>query len=386
MTESSGNLQINLDKFGEYCRLWKLKVNVEKTKIIIFGKGRQPENLHFWLGGNEIEIVKEFNYLGVVFSRTGNFNKAIKMQAEKAKKAMYEVLKRGRTHNLSIICQLELFDKIVKPILLYGSEIWGFSKNIDCLEKVHLRFCKLLLKLKTSTPNYMVYGELGRYPLEVDIKLRMVSFWGRLLTGKESKLSFISYKLIRFLLEDNADVMWPKYVKKIFDDTGFSYIWNFEIFQNQNWLINNIKLRLLDQFKQVWHDTVENSPKALNYRLFKHSLEFENYLSLLEDRDVFTLCKFRTTNNHLPVETGRWNQIERENRICTFCDARDIGDEFHYIMQCKHFSNYRKTLFKNTLIHRPNILKFAQIMSATNKKELQNLCKFIRIINNCFAL
>jgi hypothetical protein len=39
---------------------------------------------------------------------------------------------------------------MVKPILLYGSEIWGFSKNIQGLEKVQLRFCKLLLKLKTS--------------------------------------------------------------------------------------------------------------------------------------------------------------------------------------------------------------------------------------------
>jgi hypothetical protein len=36
-----------------------------------------------------------------LFNRTGNFNKAIKKQAEKATKAMFEVLKRGRRHNLS---------------------------------------------------------------------------------------------------------------------------------------------------------------------------------------------------------------------------------------------------------------------------------------------
>jgi hypothetical protein len=98
--------------------------------------------------------------LEILFNRTGNFNKAIKRQTEKATKAMFEILKRGRTHNLSMECQLELFNKMVKPILLYGSEIWGFSKNIQYLERIQLRFCKLLLKLKTSAPNYMIYGEL----------------------------------------------------------------------------------------------------------------------------------------------------------------------------------------------------------------------------------
>ena len=105
--------------------------------------------------------------------------------------------KRGRTLNLSVECQLEVFDKMIKPILLYGSDIWGFSKNIDSLEKIQLRFCKLLLKLKSSTPKYMIYGELGRFHIEIDIKIRMVSFWPILLLGKETKLSkkkiFIPY-------------------------------------------------------------------------------------------------------------------------------------------------------------------------------------------------
>ena len=138
---------------------WKLKVNAEKTKIFIFFRGRPHVNIHFSLNGSEIEIVNEFNYLGILLNTTGNFNKAITKQAEKAKQAMYEVLKRGCTHNLSVECQHELFEKMVKPILLYGSEIWGYSKNIDCLEKLQLRFCKLLLKLKSSTPKlYDLWG------------------------------------------------------------------------------------------------------------------------------------------------------------------------------------------------------------------------------------
>jgi hypothetical protein len=37
-----------------------------------------------------------------------------------------------------------------------------------------------------------------------------------------------------------------------------------------------------------------------------------------KDKDIYTLCKFRTTNHKLPIETGRWNGIDREN-MCLKC-------------------------------------------------------------------
>ena len=39
------------------------------------------------------------------------------------------------------------------------------------------------------------YGELVRYPLRVDIKIRMVSYWANFIDGKQSKLPNILYKL-----------------------------------------------------------------------------------------------------------------------------------------------------------------------------------------------
>jgi hypothetical protein len=90
-----------------------------------------------------------------------------KKLVDKATKALYEVLKWGRLHNLSIQCQLDLFDKIVQSILLYGCEIWGFT-NTAMIERIHLRFCKFLVHFKKQlTPDFMIYGELGRYPMEI---------------------------------------------------------------------------------------------------------------------------------------------------------------------------------------------------------------------------
>ena len=72
---------------------------------MIFSRGRQPQNLKYSLHGLELEVVKSFTYLGIILSRTGNFNLAKKSIADKGIRAMYEVLKLARLHNLTIPCR-----------------------------------------------------------------------------------------------------------------------------------------------------------------------------------------------------------------------------------------------------------------------------------------
>jgi hypothetical protein len=38
----------------------------------------------------------------------------------------------------------------------------------------------------------MIYGELGSFPIEIGVKLRMISYWEKLLTGKETNLSYFT--------------------------------------------------------------------------------------------------------------------------------------------------------------------------------------------------
>ena len=182
---------------------------------------------------------------------------------------MYEVLKIGRMYKLSIKCLLDLFDKMIKPILLYGCKVWGFSNN-DILEKIHLKLCKILLNLKTPTPSYMVYGELGRYPICIDIKIRTLCCWSRLIVGKQTKYSNIWYKLCHQLNENhNMQLTWILFVKQIFNECGFSNICETELFDNVDYLKCVMKQRLEDQFLQNWNSLVQNSPKSINYKTFK---------------------------------------------------------------------------------------------------------------------
>ena len=78
---------------------------------------------------------------------------------------MYDVLRKGRKQNLPMEFQLGLFIKLVKLILLYGCEIWGFENN-DLFERVQLKFCKFILGLRQTTPTSVIYGELGFFPLQ----------------------------------------------------------------------------------------------------------------------------------------------------------------------------------------------------------------------------
>jgi len=380
LAETPGDLQLQLNAFGEYCEAWKMKVNVDKTKVLIFGYGRLCQDLNFSYKNADIEIVKQFNYLGVTFTKTCNFDANKKYLADKAIKAMYEVLKLGRAYKLTVKIQLDLFDKLIKPILLYGCEIWGFGKN-DVLERVHLKFCKILLNLKSSTPNYMVYGELGRHPIEIDIKVRAISYWARLQGGKESKYANLLYKLSRKLNDRSPVFSWINFIKKILNDCGFPIIWETEIVDGQEFIKNVVKQRLLDQFTQNWFASLNNSTKALNYRIFKEKLEFEEYFNILNLSDSIKICRFRTTNHHLPVETGRWRHIERENRFCHLCNCQKLGDEYHYILECSSLFEKRKQYLPKYFLKRHNIIKFSELIKTKKRSLLHKLCNFIKYIN-----
>ena len=82
----------------------------------------------------------------------------------------------------------------MKPLLLYGSEIWGFG-NIDIIERSQLKFLKDILNLKKSTPSSMIYGELGIMPFYIVIKTRVISYWSKTISMSDhhTRLSYIVY-------------------------------------------------------------------------------------------------------------------------------------------------------------------------------------------------
>ncbi len=114
---------------------------------------------------------------------------------------------------------------MVLPVLTYDCEIWGYKVH-KAIEVVHLTFLKHILGVKKTICNHMVYRELGKYPVNIHIKSRMLSYWLRVINGKRDK---IGYKMYQYLLklhdENTLKSPWLKYVKSLLDNSGMSGIW-----------------------------------------------------------------------------------------------------------------------------------------------------------------
>ena len=134
-------LQRGLDVLAQYCEKWKLTVNTDETKIMVFRKGGNlPRNLSFNFQGRNIEIVKKFVYLGITFPAGSSFTESHRTLSGHALKAIFKLNQYlFNFTNLSPKHVLDLFDKLIVPILCYGGEVGGFSKP-NQQETIHLQY------------------------------------------------------------------------------------------------------------------------------------------------------------------------------------------------------------------------------------------------------
>ena len=225
LAESPSQLQCALNSVKDYCEANFLKINLTKTKIIIFSRGKIRNFPEFFYGNEKVEIVDDYIYLGVTINYNGSFTKAINKQITQARKAMFSLLTKARRLQLPIDLQLELFDKTVLPVLLYGCEVWGCA-NISDIEVFYRYFLKIILRLGKSTPNCMVYGETGTKPLQYKVDKQMLSFWIKVSEDKDSKIAKNIYSIMyRLQNAGNYSFPWLSRIKSILDNSGNSFLW-----------------------------------------------------------------------------------------------------------------------------------------------------------------
>ena len=123
----------------------------------------------------------------------------------------------------------------------------------------------------------MVYGELGQYAMELQMKIKMLCFWNRLVGNPDMLLSDKIYRLLfRLFIRGNRNIPWMDYATSIFDETGLSNIWDGEKYINPDFLKVTIKQRLvINMFKNGFQistilqegNIIQNSKLSSNWKI-----------------------------------------------------------------------------------------------------------------------
>ena len=276
----------------------------------------------------------------------------------------------------------KLFDSLVGSILNFGAEIWGMHE-VSGIEMIHTKFPRRMLGVKKSTNLSALYGETGRVPLTVFRKIIMIKYWIKVISQDDSSLLKQVYIMLKNDTEANRNYNgknWASHIKSILQQHGFEFVWNSQF--GIEIPFTAIRQRILDTYIQKWYSDINNSNRLQSYCVYKHDLKLEGYLTdITENKYKTALARFRTSSHNLFIETGRYDNTPRQEKICKSCNMKQIEDEYHFLLVCPNYRELRMKFFKPYFCHWPTINKFEALLSATSKKVICNLSKFIDLAN-----
>ena len=299
---------------------------------------------------------------------------------DRGRKAMFTILTKAREQNLAPDIQIDLFHKLVLPIISYGSELWAYE-DLEKVDKFHLKFLRYVLRLNTGIPIPMIYGETGEIPVSIILKSRMIGYMCKLLNPNTNTLSQQVLGLLSKMHNDGYyTTKW--FYKVISLLTEMDYV---DILQNMNYVPPKIlsqvyKTKAKEVFVTNWRNRMSNLTKCDMYQLYKVDFEREKYLRVLQPNLAISLCKYRTSNHKLEVEKLRYVRphIPRMDRKCTKCNLNETGNEIHHLLVCPIFEELRNRFIPNRFLTRVNLISFLNLMSNKNRRIIVNLARFIQ--------
>ena len=423
LSETTEGLQKAINILSEFCNKWKMKVNTSKTKILCINTP-DKSNVQIKYNGDLIEIVSNYTYLGISFSDKGNFKNAIEILYQKGLKVYFKLIKVLYPFPKASTA-LHLFNHLIKPIILYGCEIWGptLFKNIipeavdsettfwkkmqktfpleskcnsheNFFEKLHIKYCKTILGVHNKTSNIGVYGELGCFPLYIDILKSCRRYNTYLENNTNNALLRKIYKSLSGNLKFRPKITDICQQLHSLNATQSSTTYKHQPVASDKTITKLLKSR----FIQYWHNLVSTPDsksgtggnKLRTYNLFKQCHGMEPYLNLgLHREQVTGITRLCLSAHKLKIETDRYNYknkyISPNLRICSNCNLNTPEDEEHFIIQCTKYIPEREHLFQIAKSCCTNFLslsdrnKFMWIMSCEHREIICALGVFINL-------
>jgi hypothetical protein len=203
----------------------------------------------------------------------------------------------------------------VTSTLLYNSETFGHLLPTG-LEPLYYKLIKSALNVRPNTPNEIVLVESGFLPLKALVKKRQLSFFRRF--KKSLRDNSARKSVFEELCEDENQTIYLKH-----------YIELDQMYPNPS----DIYKEALSELKRTIQEKASFPDKHYRYYIYQElnpQLLQSPFLACANGADAIT--RFRLGSHNLPIETGRWSRVKREERLCRRCKV--LGDERHLLFHC----------------------------------------------------
>lgn len=374
---NANDLQLKINSIKSFFDLNNLKVNLTKTKVVIFRRKAAQPNFVFWWSSEKIEIVEHYTYLGIIFHYSGKFDLACAAFLNKAKQAQGALMKlyyKARITKFEL--QEKLYKSLCSSVLLYGVVVWGMS-FIEKLCIFQNKYLRNLYYLPNETPRYKLLLETNSTPMEEQILSLILRFLFRICNKPSDTLVKSCFnKLAATNLGKNINFNWYAQVTTFLDQCKIT-----DYNKSLKFVSNMRKVRnLLNKFKtEHKHQLILNMKSSSElYKNIKPWFLAEPYLNLNLKFSVKRLIfQIRCGSNYIYQKEACELLGTRKNgfKNCDLCDL-GIEDVHHIFCVCPHYNTIRTKFMVETQVQLRNINKellYANLFRKTNNTKMLEL-------------
>ncbi len=136
----------------------------------------------------------------------------------------------------------------------------------------------------------------------------------------------------------------------------------------------------------MWKSQLSSLSDTRSYLIIKECLSLEKYLTVVNiTKYRVALSRFRLSSHMFMIERGRWSNLKLpvDQRLCNNCQ-NDIEDEYHVLLICPLFVNFRRLYLPRYYYSPPSMYKFIQLMNNPCHHIIINLSKCVYHIMNTY--
>ena len=359
LSSSPVGLQTAINKTQEFYDDIGLKMNTKKTKVLIFNsRGIKLTDNSFFVNGCPLEVVDNYQYLGIKLKPSGSFQFAVGELFDKANKAWFAISNVLYQHKkMAVKRALQLFDSLIRPIFLYAAEFWfpfiigkkGFNDINSLLkcwetfqpELLNQKVCRMLLSVHKKCSRLAVIGELGRYPVMMHSLKLCIKYQYQI---EHLSRDSLIYRVMKEMKGNPEIDNWSNRVDKIKNLLNIRRLYGKP--EKTGNVIDKILKSKFDRFYLDEINQCKIGPDGLDhnklrlYKTLKGSFSQEPYIKNINNRNQRAwLSRFRTSAHRLRIETSRHTSpvTPVSLRICVYCDRNQCDTEQHAILECPTF-------------------------------------------------